>query len=429
VQRFCNGTSCLWVSIIVLLALTAALLGYVVWGKSRRRHVDLVLPANAEISDLMPSFAALTWSRVIDGNRVEVIQNSAFFDALLRDVVEAKHHIHLETFLWRDGAVSDRVAEALSARAREGIEVRVVVDQRGAKQTDPVVWAAMERSGVDFRVYHRARFREFAMYNHRDHRKIAVVDGRVAYTFGHGIADMWGGSHEQPTGWRDTAARITGPAVGEMQAAFFDNWGRAAGSIPSGVRYFPPLERAGSTPLHIAFVAQRETTTAVQRLYYFAIAAARREIILQNPYFLPDSHALFLFRAARQRGVDVSIMLPTADTSDFAIVQHASHYFYGPLLEIGVRVFEYTRSGLHQKVMIVDGVWCSIGSTNFDPRSFRINDEITVAICDSDIAAELRRAFDEDVKGAEEWTLERWKSRTMRHRAKDFVSRLAKREL
>lgn len=428
-QRFCNGTLCLWVALLVALALTAALLGYIVWGKSRRRHVDVVLPEGAPIADLMQSFAALTWSRVVEGNRVEIIQNSTFFDALLDDVAAATHHVHLETFLWRDGAVSDRVAAALSARALDGLEVRVVVDQRGAKQTDPMVWAEMERAGVDFRVYHRARFREFAMYNHRDHRKIAVIDGVVAYTFGHGIADMWGASADQPSGWRDTAARITGPAVAELQTAFFDNWGRAAGSIPCGARYFPPLERAGSTPLHVAYIAQRETTSAVQRLYYFAIAAARREIILQNPYFLPDSHAMFLFAQARKRGVDIRIMLPTADTSDFAVVQHASHYFYGPLLEIGVRVFEYTRSGLHQKVMIVDGEWCSIGSTNFDPRSFRINDEITVAMCDREIAAELRAAFEEDVTGAVEWTIERWRARDTRHRITDFVSRLAKRQL
>jgi len=416
----------LW--LIGLLAITTALLGYVVWGKSRRRHVDLVLPEGVEIRELMDSFAALTWGHVVDGNHAEVIQNSDFFDALVEDITKARHHIHIETFLWRDGAVSDRVAEALAVRAREGIEVRLLVDQRGAKKTDPIVWAELRKAGCDFRVFHRARFREFAMYNHRDHRKIVVVDGRVAYTFGHGIADMWFGTPDHPHGWRDTAVRVTGPAVREFQTAFFDNWGRSAGTIPAGENYFPPLERAGDTPMHVAYISQRETTSAVQRLYYFAIAAAKREILLQNPYFLPDRHALWLFAQARQRGVKVRVMLPTANESDFSIVQHASHFHYGALLRMGVEVVEYTR-GMHQKVLVVDGVWVCLGSTNFDPRSFRINDEISVAMCDAGVAAKLYAAFEEDARHCEEWTLERWNGRHPVHAAWDWMASRVKREL
>jgi cardiolipin synthase A/B len=428
VQRFCNRTVRLGLWIIVALAITAALLGYVVWGKSRRRHVDLVLPPGVEIGRLMDSFAALTWGHVVHGNAAEIIQNSAFFDALVEDIARARHHIHVETFLWRDGAVSDRVAEALATRAREGIEVRVLVDQRGAKKTDPLVWAELRRAGCDFRVFHRMRFREFAMYNHRDHRKIVVVDGRVAYTFGHGIADMWFGTPDHPRGWRDTAVRVTGPAVREFQTAFFDNWGRSAGTIPAGDRYFPELAEAGSIPMHIAYISQRETTSAVQRLYYFAIAAAQREILLQNPYFLPDRHALWLFKQARERGVKIRVMLPTASESDFSIVQHASHYHYGPLLRMGVQVLEYTR-GMHQKVLVVDNLWVALGSTNFDPRSFRINDEISLALCDARIAAELREAYEEDARYCEEWTLERFNARSRGHAAWDWFGSRLKREL
>jgi len=240
---------------------------------------------------------------------------------------------------------------------------------------------------------------------------------------------MWGSSADQPTGWRDTAARIEGPAVAELQAAFFDNWVRTGGTAVASADLFPQLARAGDTPLHIAYVAPRETIGAVQRLYYLAIAAAREEIILQNPYFLPTAQSLALFAGARQRGVNVHVMLPTAETSDFTIVQHASHFYYDALLDLGVHVYEYTRSGLHQKVMIVDGQWCSIGSTNFDPRSFRINDEITVALCDRAIAAELRSAFEEDRRNAEEWTRERWRSRTAGHRLHDRWSALFRRWL
>jgi cardiolipin synthase A/B len=416
-------------ALLIAATALAALLGYVVWVKSRRGRVSLSMPRGIEVADALRPMAGLTWSRVVEGNRVTIIQNSGFFDALLDDVAAARHHIHIETFLWRDGVVSERVSAALSARAREGIAVRVLVDQRGAKRTSPEVWARMRKAGVDFRVYHRMRFREFAWYNHRDHRKIAVIDGRIAYTFGHGIADMWGGSPDEPAGWRDTAARFEGPIAGELQAAFFDNWAITTGTVLGGPQYFPQLRPAGETPAHVAYLAPRETASAPRRLYDFAIATARREIILQNPYFLPDRHALRLFADAIARGVSVSIMLPTADTSDFSIVQHASHHFYGPLLRLGARVYEYTRCGLHQKVMIVDGEWCSIGSTNFDPRSFRLNDEITVAMCDASIAAELRAAFEVDVRHATEWTYETWRARDARHRAIDAASTLFKRWL
>lgn len=412
-----------------LFALLSAFLGYILWAKALKRPAKFEFPPDADLASLMRSMAGLTWGHLSEGNRVELVQNSAFFDALLADVAEATHHVHLETFLWMNGSVSDRITEALTKKAREGVAVRVLVDQRGAKQTSPAVWAALRAAGVDFRVFHRARFREFAMYNKRDHRKIAVIDGRIGYTFGHGMADMWGGTPEEPTGWRDTGARLRGPAVADLQSAFFDNWVKTAGVAPLGAEYFPPLEREGNVPLHVAIAAPRETSRAVQRLYYMAIAAAKREIILQNPYFLPDRQALELFRAAVERGVRVRIMLPTADTSDFSIVQHASHYFYGPLLDLGVVVHEHVRCGLHQKVMIVDGVWCSLGSTNFDPRSFRINDEITVAMYSERLAAELRAAYEEDLAHAEEWTRSRWGGRDLRHRLVDWASALCRWQL
>jgi cardiolipin synthase len=417
------------VTIAIAFALLAAFLGYALWGRSRRRDFDFSFPGNADLRSLMRSMAGLTWGSVSEGNRVTIVQNSGFFDALLEDVAVAKHHVHLETFLWQDSNISDRITAALCAKARAGVEVRVLVDSRGSKKTSPAVWAALNAAGCDFRVYHRARFREFAMYNKRDHRKIAVIDGRIGYTFGHGMADMWGGTPAEPTGWRDTAARIEGPAVNDLQSAFFENWVKTAGVAPLGDTYFPRLPKAGKSPLHVAFTSPRESMSAVQRIYYMAIAAAQHEIILQNPYFLPDRRARQLFCDAAKRGVAISIMLPTSETSDFPVVQHASHYFYGALLDAGIRVMEHVRSGLHQKVMIVDGIWCAIGSTNFDPRSFRINEEITVAICDADVASELRAAYVEDVKNSDEWSAARWHGRDLRHRIIDRLSALLKRQL
>lgn len=373
----------------------------------------------------MRSLAALTHGRLVEGNAVTIIQDSGFFDAFLHDAAAATHHVHLETFLWMNGYVSDLVTDALCAAARRGIEVRVLVDQRGGKTTSSNVWRALRDAGVDFRVYHRARPLELGWYNNRDHRKIVVVDGRIGYTFGHGIADMWG----PHSGWRDTAARMEGPVVGELQMAFLENWLKVKGSAVFGDAYFPALEPAGTIPMHVAWAAPPETPSAVQRLYYLAIATARREILLQNPYFIPDRHAVRLYAEAVERGVKVSLMLPTARTSDFPIVQHASHFYYGALLRAGATVYEYTKSGIHQKVLVVDREWCTIGSTNFDPRSFRINDEISVAIHSPSVASELARAFQVDVHGAERWTLARWNERSFGHRFRDRASVMVKRQL
>jgi cardiolipin synthase len=414
--------------LLILLVASNLFLAYVLWGRTRRRAVDFHVEPG-DLRSLFRSMAGLTWGHVTEGNRVAIVQDSGFFDALLDDVAAARETIHLETFLWRDSAISDRMTAALCASASRGVEVRVLVDQRGAKKTSPAVWQQLRAAGVDFRVYHRARFREFALYNHRDHRKIAVIDARTGYTFGHGIDDMWGGTPAHPKGWRDTAARFEGPVVNDLQAAFFDNWTSAAGVAMAGERWFPQQPAAGNTALHVAFIRQPDTMSAVHRLYSLAIAAAQREIILQNPYFLPDRRALRLFADAVKRGVEISIMLPTSATSDFAIVQHASHHFYGPLLEHGIRVYEYTRSGLHQKVMIVDREWCSIGSTNFDPRSFRINEEITVAALDRQIAGELYAAYEKDLAEADLWTFERWNTRTLKHKVTDRLSALCRRQL
>lgn len=415
--------------LVIVLAAATALSIFMLWVRTRRRHVRFGIHGPLSVQSLARSMAGLTWGHLIEGNSVEIIQNSAFFDALVRDMAEARETIHLETFLWENGEVSERVTSALERCARDGIEVRVLVDQRGAMKTTSDTWARLRAAGADFRVYHRTRFRELAWVNNRDHRKIAVIDGCIGYTFGHGMADMWGGTPEQPAGWRDTAARFRGPVVNALQGAFLENWTKVTHEAVVGDRYFPPLEHAGPTMLHLAYVSPRETESAVKRLYFLAIAAAQREVILQNPYFIPDDQAIELCRSALARGVAISIMLPTAGTSDFPVVQHASHDHYGALLEAGARIYEFTRCGLHQKVMIVDGEWCSLGSTNFDPRSFNINDEITVGIVDRDVARQLREAFLDDVRYAREWTLEMWNGRSAKHRLVDSLSALVKRQL
>jgi cardiolipin synthase len=418
---------------LIATVAVAAVIAYALWSRTRRRHVTFEIPPDVDRASLVRGIAALTFSHVLEGNSVRIVQDAGFFDAMIEDVARATHHVHLETFLWMDGEVSDRIVASLAAAAKRGVEVRVLVDQRGGKTTSPTVWRTLNDAGVELRVYHRARPRELGWYNNRDHRKIVVIDGRIGYTFGHGIADMWGpptrARNQSVGGWRDTAARFEGPVVGELQTAFFENWIKVMRGAVLRDEYFPRLDATGSIAMHVAWAAPPETASAVQRLYYLAIASARREIILQNPYFIPNRHAVRLCAEAVARGVKVRLMLPTSDTSDFPVVQHASHHYYGPLLRAGATIHEYTRSGIHQKVLIVDREWCTIGSTNFDPRSFRINDEISVAIHDRGVAEELAAAFEQDLSGAEEWTLQRFNARTLGHRMRDRLSVMVKRQL
>ncbi|MFL6246330.1 MAG: phospholipase D-like domain-containing protein, partial [Thermoanaerobaculia bacterium] len=234
----------------------AAIVSFTLWSRSRRRHPTFEIPPDLDRDSLVRTIAAFTWGRVLHGNAVRIVQDAGFFDAIVDDIARATHHVHLETFLWMDGEVSDRMVASLTEAARRGIEVRVLVDQRGGKTTSPTVWRTLRDAGVDFRVYHRARPRELGWYNNRDHRKIVVVDGRIGYTFGHGIADMWGPSH----GWRDTAARLEGPVVGELQTAFFENWLKVTRRALLHEQYFPPLDAAGTIPIHVAWAAPPETT-------------------------------------------------------------------------------------------------------------------------------------------------------------------------
>ncbi len=418
---------------LYVFAVAFVIVALILWTRSRRRPVRFELSDAFDGDSRIRAIAAMTWGRVVEGNAVTIVQDAGFFDAVIDDIARATHHVHLETFLWMDGEVSDRIVGAVTSAARRGVEVRVLVDQRGGKTTSTSVWRELREAGVDFRVYHRARPRELGWYNNRDHRKIVVLDGRIGYTFGHGIADMWGppaaARNAKICGWRDTAARLEGPVVGELQTAFFENWIKVNRRAVLHPAYFPRLEAAGTIPMHVAWAAPPETTSAVQRLYDLAIVSARREIILQNPYFIPDRHSVRLCTEAVARGVAVRLMLPTSGTSDFPVVQHASHYYYGPLLRAGATIYEYTRSGIHQKVLIVDREWCTIGSTNFDPRSFRINEEISVAIYDAGIAQQLASAFEADLAGAQEWSLRRWNERPFSHRVRDRMSVLVKRQL
>ena len=416
-------------SAIVAMIFIIVSLAVLYWSAKWRRDPVLRVKQDGQLTALIPSIVGLTQSSLEEGNRIEVLQNGdQLFPRLLRDIGSATHSVHLETFIWWDGKLAREVANLLATKARQGVEVRVLVDASGGRQIDQVE-EMLSGAGVKLAKFHPIRISNLARINNRDHRKIVIVDGRIGYTGGFGFGDEWTGNATDMKHWRDTAVRVEGPVVNRLQSAFTENWVEETGEVPAGEKYFPHASAVGTIPAHVVFTSPAGSVSSVQVLYYLAIKAARREIIIQNPYLLPEREAIEALEEAVQRGVKVMIMVPSASATDSAIVQHASHHRYGNLLKRGVRIWEYQRTLLHQKVVIVDGEWSCVGSTNFDARSLEVNDEVSIGIIDPGIAAQLRAAFAADMRFARERKFDEWKNRPLWHKMQDGLAYLANEQL
>jgi cardiolipin synthase len=410
---------------VIIAGLTLAL-----WSAERGRAVHLQVKNPGDFGALLPSIVGLTQSSLERGNRVKLLENGdAFFPLLLRDIAAARESIHIESYIWWKGAICDQVAAALAAKARQGVEVRLLVDASGGRKMDRKLRDLMLAAGCQVRSFHPLRFSNLGRLNNRDHRKEAVIDGRIGYIGGYGFAKEWTGNAQDRDHWRDTGVRVEGPIVNRMQSAFCENWIEETGEIAAGPKYFPQATAAGPTAAHLAYTSPTGAVSSVQVLYYLAITSARKSILIQNPYLLPDDDAIAALAAAVKRGVDVTVMVPATQSTDSPIVQHASHHQFGALLESGVKIWEFQPTLLHQKILVVDGVWSCVGSTNFDDRSFQLNDEISMGILDSALAAQLTAAFEADRRYARERKLEEWEHRSLWHKALDGLAYLGSSQL
>lgn len=400
-----------WLALAAIVLLIA-----VIWSIRRHRSPVLQVQCDAPIGDLMESLAGLTLSTPVPGNSVQVLENGAFFDVLISRIAAAKVSVHFETFLWKDGKLGQRLADALAERAKAGVAVRVLLDAQGSKKIGIEATHKLRAAGCKLKFFHKRSVYTIGILNDRDHRKLCVIDGREAFVGGHCIVDDWLGNAEDGQHFSDVSVWIHGPAVHSVQAAFSENWAGETGELFLGDDYFPRLEPAGEATIHAAFVKPESSAPAVKILHHTVICLARERIWIQNPYFIPEPEAIEAFGAAVKRGVDVRVLMPATSGSDSPMVQHAGHRNFEKMLECGVRLFEYPHTLLHQKVMTVDGVWSAVGSTNFDDRSFDTNDEITLAILHPPLAAELDAIFGKYVARAEEIQLEKWRKRPLRHK-------------
>ena len=400
---------------------TFILLVLVIWSIKRHRSPILRVECDDSIGNLVPSLAGLALSSAVEGNSIEVFENGAFFDVLLDEIAAAQQSVHFESFLWKEGILGQRVADALSARARAGVKVRVLLDATGSKRMGESTEQQLKTSGCRLVKFHKWNILNLGVMNERDHRKIVVLDGRVALVGGHCIVDAWLGNAEDKEHFGDVSVRLRGPVVHSVQSAFSENWVGHTGELFMGDDVFPRLERAGSTTVHVAYVKPEGSAPAVKILHYTAICCARERIWIQNPYFIPEPEAIEALGKAVARGIDVRVLMPSTSGSDNPMVQHAGHRNFEKLLRCGVRLFEYPSTLLHQKVMTVDGVWCTVGSANFDDRSFEINDEITLGFKDATIAKRLDAIFERYAPHCQELKLEAWKKRSWSHMVIDTM--------
>jgi len=402
---------------LVVIGLIIAL-----WSVKRRRRPRLALQADGDIHGLIPSIAGLTQGTIVDGNQIELIQNGAFWDRVFADLEKARTTINYETFLSKEGELTRRMTELLCRKAKEGVEVRVMLDGSGGKGYGKKGLGDLCDAGVKLHKYHPIEIKNLGLINNRDHRKIFVIDGTVGYVGGHCLVDTWLGDAEDKKHFRDISARCEGPVVAQLQSAFAENWIEGTGEVTGGEKFFPELKPKGEMKAHAVWISSAGSPSAVKLLHYMAIQAAQKSITIQNPYFLPDPDAREALLAAAKRGVKVRIMIPATEASDATYVQHASHHHYGTLLKGGIRMFDYQKTLLHQKVITVDRCWASVGSTNFDDRSFEVNDEVSLVVYDESIAEELEATFERDLELSKEVTLEPWKHRKVTHKLIDFFA-------
>jgi cardiolipin synthase len=395
--------------------------GIVIWSIKRHRDPALRVDFDGSIRDVVPSLAGLTLGCATEGNAVELFENGSFFDALLGEISTAKRSVHFETFLWKEGRLGAQLANALAERARAGVTVRVLLDANGSRRMGKDAKRQLVESGCKFAKFHAWRPSNIGVFDERDHRKIAVVDGRVAFVGGHCIVDEWLGDAEDECHFGDLSLRLRGPIVNVIQGAFSENWVGETGELFVGDDVFPRLQSAGDVTIHAAFVKPENSAPAVKIHHHAAICCARKRLWIQNPYFIPEPAAIDAMGEAVDRGVDVRVLMPAASGSDNPMVQHAGHRNFEKLLRCGVRLFEFPRTLLHQKVMTIDGVWSSVGSSNFDDRSFETNDEISLGIVDSSLAKRLDAIFEKNARQAEEIRLDAWKRRPLVHKLVDQV--------
>lgn len=370
------------------------------------------------------SMSVMLGPQILDGNRFDALLNGdQIFPAMLEAIRGAQKTITFETYIYWSEAIGKQFADALSERAHAGVKVHVLIDWVGSSKMDQSYLAAMEQAGVEVEKYHPLRWYNLGRLNNRTHRKLLVVDGRIGFTGGVGIAGQWTGNAQDPEHWRDSHFRVEGPVVAQMQAVLLDNWMKTTGKVLHGPAYFPPLSPVGAGRAQMFSSSPTGGSESMHLMYLLAITAAQRSIHLSSSYFVPDDMTRQALIDAVKRGVRVQIITP-GEHIDTETVRRASRGLWKDLLAAGVEIHEYQPTMYHCKVMIVDGLLVSVGSTNFDDRSFRLNDEANLNIYDAEFAHRQIEVFQQDMKKSRRITLAQWQNRPLSEKMREQAAAL-----
>jgi cardiolipin synthase len=407
-------------SILAALAVALVIVNFGAAEKRVEREIEHLYPVDDP--QFHRSMAMLLGPTIVDGNRVsELINGDRIFPAMLEAIRGARKTVLFETFIYWSGAIGTEFAEALSERARAGVKVHVLLDWVGSTKVDRDLVYRMRDAGVEVRMFHPLRWYNLGRMNNRTHRKLLIVDGRIGFTGGVGIAPQWCGNAQDPDHWRDSHFRVEGPVVAQMQSVMLSNWSRTTGRVLHGADYFPTLEAAGGVPAQMFASSPSNGSECMLMMTLLAITSAVRSIDIASAYFVPDDVATRSLCSAVQRGVRVRIITPGRNT-DQHTVRRASRGLWGPLLEAGVEIHEYQPTMYHCKMLLVDGLLTSVGSTNFDPRSFHLNDEANLNVYDRAFAQRMTEVFENDLKSCKRITHEAWLRRPWPEKVREHAA-------
>jgi len=413
------------IAVALVLALVAVVAIVVANTKTAEKRVERRIPHRHAVAD--PQFrremSVMLGPTIVDGNRIDDLQNGReIFPAMLEAIAAARRTITFETYIYWSGDIGHHFSRALADRARAGVEVRVLLDWVGCLKMAPDLLDEMREVGVDVRHFRPLRWYNVGRMNNRTHRKLLVIDGRIGFTGGVGIADQWNGDAGDPDHWRDIHFRAEGPVVAQFQAAFNDNWIRSTGMVLAGDAYFPELRPVGDMPAQMFIASPAGGSESMRLMYLMAIAAAAESIDMQAAYFVPDAMITRALLEARERGVRIRVVVPGPHI-DSEAVRVASRAQWGRLLEAGIEIAEYQPTMMHNKLLVVDRELVSVGSTNFDIRSFELNEEASLNVYSREFAARMSEVFEADLANARPYTLEDWRARPLRTRIKETLVR------
>jgi len=377
-----------------------------------------------ESEEFLTTIAGATGAPFVAGNRLEVLNNGdEFYPAMLDAIRVAELSITIEAYIYWSGEIGVEFARALADRARAGVRVKILLDAVGSSDIGDEIVRQLEAAGCQIAWYNPIRWYTLGRFNHRTHRKSLIIDGRVAFTGGAGIADNWLGSAQDYDHWRDIQIRLEGPGVTPLQTGFAQNWLETTRELVSGPAYYPVQDPAGSLSMLTIMSSPVTGASTARIMYYLSIASARKSIHIANPYFVPDPAALDTLIDAKKRGVDVRIMVAGDPNENWLSRQNAIR-LYGRLLEAGVEILEYDTTLLHHKTMVVDGVWSTIGTTNFDSRSFAHNEENNVCFYDVNVGRRLIEIFEDDISQCTRVDLDRWRRRGWFQKTQEVIAAL-----